>query len=354
MKSKLISLFAVIFFLTGAMIGGPARAQTQEPEGMGVVTGSSAGTYIQFGKDMARVSAQRGLRLTVKESQGSLANIRRLVSRENAAVGIVQSDVLGFLSRSEDANMRRVAGHLRLIFPFYNEEVHLFARNDITSFEDLRGKRVVVGTKGSGNWLTATNLLHLMGIEPAERLYLEPVAAATAVLVGKADAMFYVAGKPVKLFTNVEQLSDNPDYEGFLDKVHLVPLEHPKMLEEYVAGTFEADDYAWLNRDLPTIAVKAVLVSYDFSEKDTPYFRLRCGQLGQLGNAVRGSINELQQSGHPKWQQVNLDEDVGIWKRDTCSRTAPTETPAPLVDTSEDDFLIRGLVECIRTGKCRE
>ena len=41
--------------------------------------------------------------------------------------------------------MRQVAGRLRLIFPFYNEEVHLFAGKSILSFGDLQGKRVVVG-----------------------------------------------------------------------------------------------------------------------------------------------------------------------------------------------------------------
>lgn len=346
MKShRLLWLIAAVW-----LSGTPVGAQTPSEAGMGMVTGSSAGTYIQFGKDMAQVTEPEGLKLWVKESQGSLANIRRLVSRENAALGIVQSDVLGFLTRSEEPAMRRVAGHLRLIFPFYNEEVHLFARKEISQFEDLQGKRVVVGSKGSGNWLTATNLLHLMGVEPGEQLHLDPVAAATAVIVGDADAMFYVAGKPVKLFTNVEQLSQNPTYEGFLDKVHLVALDHPKMLEEYVGATFEASDYNWLTQQIPTIAVKAVLVSYDFSPRNSPYFRLRCDQLGKLGTAVRRNIGQLRQQGHPKWKQVNLDQQIGIWERDTCSQPPP----APVVESPEDDFLIKALTECIRTGKCRE
>ena len=181
-------------------------AQVDEPGRLGIVTGSSTGTYIKFGQDMAAAAEDSGLDLLIKESQGSLANIRRLVSTENAAAGIVQSDVLGFLTRSQDPQMQRVAARLRLIFPFYNEEVHLYARRDINSIQDLNGKRVVVGSTGSGNWLTSTNLLHMMGVEPAEQLNLPPAAAATAVLTGDADAMIYVAGKPVKLFTNIEQL----------------------------------------------------------------------------------------------------------------------------------------------------
>ena len=40
------------------------------------------------------------------------------------------------------------ASQYYLVFPFYNEEVHLLARREIRRFEDLDGKRVVVGTSG--------------------------------------------------------------------------------------------------------------------------------------------------------------------------------------------------------------
>src|SRR5215207_10535143 len=92
-------------------------------EGIGMVTGSGTGTYIQFGQDIAKVAQSAGLDILVKESEGSIDNIRRLVSTENAALGIVQSDVLGFRSRSPDPQVRRIASRLRLVFPFYNEEV---------------------------------------------------------------------------------------------------------------------------------------------------------------------------------------------------------------------------------------
>jgi uncharacterized protein len=38
------------------------------------------------------------------------------------------SDVLGFVNRMNDQETRRIAARLRLIFPFYNEEVHLLVR----------------------------------------------------------------------------------------------------------------------------------------------------------------------------------------------------------------------------------
>lgn len=270
---------------------------------------------------MARVAKDRELELLVKESEGSLDNIRRIVSKENAAVGIVQSDVLGFLSRSDDQSLRYVTKRLRLIFPFYNEEIHLFARRDIESFEQLDGKRVVVGTKGSGNWLTATNLLHMMDVQPAERLHLDPLAAVTAVLLGKADAMFYVAGKPVKLFTNLTHLRQNSNYENLVDGVHFIALNDPKMLKEYVGATLGSNDYSWMTEEVPTVAVKAVLVGFDFKSRQTGYYRTRCDQVARLASAVRAQIGNLRETGHAKWKQVDLDQDIGIWQWDPCSRS---------------------------------
>ena len=169
MPSHLWSYVALWILFNGLVCVPQLKA-----DNIGMVTGSKAGTYIQFGQDIAKVAREAGLEIAVKESEGSLDNIRRLVSHENAALGIVQSDVLGFLARSADPHVRQMAARLRLIFHFYNEEVHLFARKQIRRFADLAGGRVVVGTEGSGNWLTANNLLRLANVTPAQRLELPP------------------------------------------------------------------------------------------------------------------------------------------------------------------------------------
>jgi TRAP transporter TAXI family solute receptor len=295
---------------------GVVQAQAQ---GIGMVTGSNTGTYIRFGRDIADVARNQGVSILVKESEGSLANIRRMMSKENAALGIVQSDVLGFLATSADANMRSISSRIRLVFPFYNEEVHLFARKDIQQLSDLNGKRVVVGTKGSGNWLTANNILRLASIRPGESLEMPPSKAVSAVLTGKADAMFYVAGKPVTVFTRIRDLLDNPDYAPLVKQVHFLSLDDPAILNEYVDSNISTDDYSWLDEGVRTAAVKAILVSVDFSSKHNAYYRQRCDQLGKLGEAIRQQFDYLKSTGHPKWQEVDLEQTIGIWQRDTCS-----------------------------------
>jgi len=332
MNRLLIGSLMLLFNLAGWT---PAMAVDTNDQAIGMVTGSKTGTYIQFGNDIAGIAKAAGLNILVKDSQGSIDNIRRMSSKENAALGIVQSDVLGFLNRSESPEMRQVAGRLRLIFPFYNEEVHLFANKSIQSFSDLQGKRVVVGEEGSGNWLTAINLLQLTGIKPAELLKIAPLPGVTAVLKGEADAMFYVAGKPVILFTKVGNLINKPEFAAMLANVHFVPLDDPKMLREYASAQIGPTDYEWLDSETPTIAVKAVLMSFDFSGKQSAYFAQRCQQLATLGHAIRANLDSLRQTGHPKWKEVNLDEKVGIWSLDHCSRN-PVKRGGSKVDLTRE------------------
>ena len=313
-------LIGALLFMWGLLSLTPAVAEEADSKQIGMVTGSKSGTYIQFGNDIAGVAKTVGLDILVKDSQGSIDNIKRINSKENATFGIVQSDVLGFLSRSESPEMRQLAGRLRLIFPFYNEEVHLFASKSIQSFDGLTGKRVVVGQQGSGTWLTAMNLLQLTGVKPAELLNLPPLQGVTAVLKGEADAMFFVAGKPVSLFAKLGSLTDKPEFAPLLANVHFVPLDDPRMLREYQVAEIGQGDYEWTSGSVPTIAVKAVLMSFDFAGKQSPYFAQRCQQLAKLGQVIRANIGQLKQTGHPKWKEVDLNEKVGLWQLDSCSR----------------------------------
>ena len=130
MRSIVASLIISTFFV----LSGAAHAD----ETIGIVTGPKTGTYFAFGKDIAEVAGKAGISVDVKPSEGSVDNIKRLNSSENAALGIVQSDVLGFLSRSRNPESMRIAGNLRMVFPFYNEEVHVLARRTIHPLSVLR------------------------------------------------------------------------------------------------------------------------------------------------------------------------------------------------------------------------
>lgn len=306
-------MFAAAAFAFAAFFAAAAFAE----ETLGLVTGLKTGTYYAFGKDIAELAAKSNIAVEVKSSEGSIDNIKRINSSENAALGIVQSDVLGFLARSKNPDSMRMAAGLRMIFPFYNEEVHILARKEIKDFSDLKGKRVAIGEEGSGNMLTAINLFAMMDITPAETKRIPSSEGLVAVLNGQLDAVVFVAGKPVRLFKNLEDLGkpENKKYSPLLQQVHFLALDNPKMLEEYKPAAITHADYDFVKDDVKTIAVQAVMVSYDFSQGN----RKRCAILNALAKAIRAGLPGLKEKGHPKWKEVDLDANPGLWQKDACA-----------------------------------
>ena len=137
-----------------------------------ILTGGPTGTYIQIGRDMSDIASACGIELNVRESAGSLENFLGVRKRRHTQLGIVQSDVLEYLKTysSEDPEIARAIFGVRIAFPLYNEEVHILAKREITSLADLNGRRVAVGVEDSGTFLTASLVLDLARVTPAERL----------------------------------------------------------------------------------------------------------------------------------------------------------------------------------------
>ncbi len=269
---------------------------------MGITTGNEKGTYYRFGLDLKHLMAQHGIRLSVYPSSGSVDNIYTVYRVPSIQLGIVQSDVLAFVA--EDASnktLKSIARKIRIVFPLYNEEVHIVARKEIGQFSDLSGRRVAVGEDGSGTYLTAKLLFKASGIKPGQMLNIGPQEALTLLKEGKIDAMFFVAGAPVKLFSEYITKSDN---------LHLVPVTNSKILRYYPAAEIPATTYAWQDKPVSTVAVKAVLVSYA-SHGDCPDV---CG----FARVLFDNLDQLVKKGHPKWKTVDLRYDIKGWKQFEC------------------------------------
>jgi hypothetical protein len=203
----------------------------------------------------------------------------------------------------------------------------------------------VVGSQASGNWVTASNLLRMVNVNPAELIELPAPEGVSAVLTGQADAMLYVVGKPAKLFSAVSELQKDQRFGHLTKDIHFLPLAHPTMLQEYVASTIGPNDYTWLSETVPTVAVKAVLISFDFSSRKNAHYQQRCGEIGRLGLAIQQNFAELQRTGHPKWKEVDLSQEIGPWKRDTCARMvrqASQQTP----QTADD--LLKAITDILK------
>ncbi|HEY7519688.1 MAG TPA: TAXI family TRAP transporter solute-binding subunit [Methylomirabilota bacterium] len=271
---------------------------------MGIITGSEKGTYYQFGLNLQKLMKPNGINVTVATSKGSVENVFAVYQRPATQLGIVQSDVLAFVARVEtDPVLKRIAKKIKMVFPLYNEEIHILGRN-IVDFDDLAGKRVAVGREGSGTYLTARLMFKVSEIEPKEMVYIDTDQALTALKAGQIDAMFYVAGAPVKLFA-----------EGVTeaDGLSLVPITNKNVTEFYPGVELPAGTYSWQRTPLSMVAVKSVLVSFDFR-------RLDCDNVGRFAQILNSNIGWLNDNGHPKWKSVKLDYPLKGWEQYDCVR----------------------------------
>jgi uncharacterized protein len=294
---------SIVPFLVGMLLllgaAGPVLAANE----LGLITGGERGTYYQFGLNLQRLVKEKGTDLSVYNSKGSIENIYAVYQKPGTQMGIVQSDVLAFVARVQsDPVLKRIAKKTKLVFPLYNEEIHLLGRKEITDFDDLSDRRVAIGREGSGTYLTARLLFKVSEVVPKEMVLIDTDEALAALKAGRIDAMFYVAGYPVKLLTEGVTAADG---------LALIPIMNKSITEFYPRAEIPAGTYAWQPQALPTVAVKAVLISFDFRRRD-------CDLVGQFAQTVSTNLPWLVKNGHPKWKSVDLDAPLKGWEQYDC------------------------------------
>ncbi len=299
---------------------------------LGVITGSEKGTYYQFGLNLQALTKTNGINMSVYPSKGSVENIYAVYQRPGVQVGIVQSDVLAFVARVQtDQTLQRIAKKIKMVFPLYNEEVHLLARKGIGSFDDLAGKRVAIGREGSGTYLTTRLLFKVSEVAPREMVTIDTDEALAELKAGRIDAMFFVAGYPVRLLSEGVTATDD---------LGLASITNKNIAEFYPRAAIPANTYTWQPQPVETVAVKAVLVSFDFRRTD-------CETVGRFAQVVSTNLEWLTKNGHPKWKSVNLEFPLKGWDQYDCVRKY-LQKPTARVSGPQKSSDINPVMDAIR------
>ncbi len=302
-KLNLASVKVILITILLATGLNSGSALSAEPIQMGIMTGGPKGTYYQFGLNIQQLVETNGFELRVDNSNGSVENIYSVYQKPETQLGVVQSDVLAFVSQVQtNPVLKRIAQKTKMVFPLYNEEIHLLGKKDINDFDYLADKKVAIGKEGSGTYLTAKLLFKVAGFEPAEMVTIGTDEALDQLKEGTIDAMFYVAGYPVKLF------SENVAPE---DNLMLIPILNKSILEFYPQVEIPAGTYTWQDMAVITAAVKAVLISYDFR-------RYHCDTVGRVAKIIYENFDWLKENGHPKWKSVDLNYPLKGWEQYEC------------------------------------
>jgi TRAP transporter TAXI family solute receptor len=273
-----------------------------------IVTASERGTYIQIGRDLARyVAPQADIDLEVLPSAGSAENVRRLRFEPGVKFALVQSDVYqAFLdaAASGRADAENLIRPLRVILPLYGEEIYFVVRSDspLQFIHEIGSSRINVGPIGSGTALTATTLYRAMfdkALPEDQASFLSNEDALVKLITDRSiDVVAIVAGQPAKLL--VDMKPESRQYIRLLkfDRDHVSSLG---VLKTYFPATVRQSSYPnLLTEDVPSLAVKAYLVTYDFDLRATQRY------LTAFARALCRNFGTLQSVGHPKWREVDL------------------------------------------------
>lgn len=307
-----------------------APADVAAPDTMGFVSGAVWGVYWRLAEDLVAVARTGGVRLTNVRTSGSVDNISRMKSTVNAALGIVQGDVP--LTMKESTRNEDGMAQLGALMALHREPVQVLTRAQATnpaggSLADLANQRVVYARDSEGAKLTAQYLLRRLGVSPqggtVEGLPAE--RAVCDVVTGRAAAMFVVAGKPAPLLLRVGRLARH--WPRALADLRFMPIQpnpgSSPLPDVYEAAQLDTSDYPWLPGTTPvrTVAMRAMLVSYDFGTNVSGAAAAKCKQVAQLVCTLRQDRLRLRQPPYdPAWREVGgMANDIpGTWAPSRC------------------------------------
>lgn len=307
---------AVILAVLAACLPGTLAAQQTDllqqrdlvnQATVGIISGGVTGTYVRIAADLADAFDQGyDLRVLPVIGKGSVRNIEDLLLLRGIDIAIVQSDVLDFYKRAD--LYPGIEQKIAYIAKLYNEEVHLLARAEFASVDELRGQRVNFGAEGSGTFMTAGIIFDELAIEVEATTLPEP-EALTALRAGEIAALVFVGGQPLTLLTQIEANSG----------LRLLPIPAERVHAAYVPAVLSADSYPRLlapGESVPTLAVGAVMAAYNW-----PAEHPRNAKVRRFVDHLFADLDRLKHAPyHPKWQQVDLAAPVPGWQRLAAAR----------------------------------
>ncbi|MGE3273635.1 MAG: TAXI family TRAP transporter solute-binding subunit [Vicinamibacterales bacterium] len=298
MSQRMGVAFGVLLSLAAGAGACSAPPAHEAERSLAIATGGPGGAFYPLGVALAGMYEARlpGLRTTV-DSGGSTRNVRALEAGD-AQLAFTQADVAYVAYRRGTDGDRHPYQQLRGIAVLWMNTVQIAvpATSDIRDVADLRGRRVAVGTPGSGTETLARIVLEsydltYRDLEPA---YLSFVDTLDQLRSGRLDAAFVVAGLPTATVTqlaaapSIRLLPVPPDQVRAMRGLY--PFLQPMVVP---AGTYEG-----LDGDVETVGVSSLLACRADLDEPTVY---------TLTRLLFESLPDLKQV-HPAAALITLDE----------------------------------------------
>lgn len=265
---KQVSLIALVLVLamvlSGCVSNNTSNTNTTDTGKIGtkylsIGTGSATGVYYPLGGALASIVTNKmdGYNCTAESTGGAVENVSLLIDGK-LDLGFVAASTLYDAQHGLSSFGGKDGGKVVALFSFFPEVVQILSVDpSIKTIPDLKGKRVAVGSAGSGTEVMARAILDIYGMsyDDIQEDYLGFGDAATGLKDSTCDAAFTWAGIPT---ASVMELCATHDISmlSFTDE----ELQKLMTVSSYcVPSQITKDTYPKMYEDAQSFSIPAII-----------------------------------------------------------------------------------------------
>ena len=320
---------------------------------IGLAGGLLEGSFVRYAADLGRaLDDGDNLRVVPMITYGAVGNVSDLIYLKGVDFAITYADVLDHYKNV--LKIPNIEKRVNYIMPMFQGELHIYARPEINSIEDLRGKKVNFNTVGSAANYTGGIVFDRLGLD-VERTYLNNAIAIESMKKGEIAAIVHVVGKPNSLFSSIKpepgfkflSMEFSEKFEDYYGPAELTNADYPNLIPK--------------GQPVSTISVMALLAVFNWNPNVNGDRYRRCVRFIEY---LFERFDRLRQPPYqPKWKEMNIAGTIPGWTRfpaaqelldkahatttssiDTSMARTQAAKAAPL-DPAEQDRLFRQFLE---------
>jgi TRAP transporter TAXI family solute receptor len=258
--------------LLTVLLSAAALTAQAEQKFVNVLTGGTSGVYYPMGVALSKLygEALPGAKVSVQSTKASAENVNLLQAGRGEVAFALGDTVSNAYQGNPEAGFKAPLTKLRALAAIYPNYIQIVASKDsgIKTLADLKGKRVSVGAPKSGTELNARALFKAAGMSYEDFAKTEYLPFGESVELMKnrqLDATLQSAGLGV---ASLRDLSTAIEIV-----VVSVPADVVKNVGDsaYQVAVIPANTYTGQTEDVPTAAIRNILVTHEGVDADAVY-----------------------------------------------------------------------------------
>lgn len=286
-----------------------SSAIAQDAKQLVIGTGGTGGVYYPLGGGLANLIGKEipNTQATAQVTGASVDNLK-LVAAGKADIGFTQVDAAWDALKGQGKFAAPLP--VKALAVLYPNNLHAVTVDGtgIAKVEDLKGKRVSVGSAGSATEVFAVRVLEAAGLDAEKDIVKEKLGAAESVNAmkdRKIDAFFWVGGLPTAAITD---LAATPNTKiKFLDVDQFAEKMNAKYGPLYAKATIPQATYKGMDADAKNLTVWNILAVNEAMPEALAYALTKLvldksadlGQVHAEGKNIKLESQTVSRSGIP-------------------------------------------------------